>query len=59
MFRAGRVYHPAAYLPPGQAVYAAGAAPGAEGEPPAEAPAEAEKKDEVVEADFEIVDDKK
>ncbi len=49
----------AAFQAAGQAVYAAGAAPGAEGEPPAEAPAEAEKKDEVVEADFEIVDDKK
>ena len=46
-----------AFQAAGQAVYAA--ATPAEGAPSAEAPAEEAKKDDVVEADFEIVDDKK
>ncbi|MBX3173369.1 MAG: molecular chaperone DnaK [Gemmatimonadaceae bacterium] len=50
----------AAFQAAGQAVYAAGAAQPAEGEAPAAEGAEAEaKKDDVVEADYEIVDDSK
>ena len=49
----------AAFQAAGQAVYAAQSAPAPEaGAPGAEAPTE-EKKDDVAEADFEIVDDKK
>ena len=50
----------AAFQAAGQAVYAAGAAQPAEGEAPAAEGAEGEaKKDDVVEADYEIVDDSK
>ena len=49
-----------AFQTAGQAVYAAQAAPAAEaGTPGAEAPGPDAKKDDVAEADFEIVDDKK
>ncbi|MDO8286342.1 MAG: molecular chaperone DnaK, partial [Rhodoferax sp.] len=50
----------AAFQAAGQAVYAAQAAPAPDaGTPGEEAPVGADKKDDVVEADFEIVDDKK
>ncbi len=49
----------AAFQAAGQAVYAAGAAQPADGAAPAGEPAAEAKKDDVVEADFEIVDDAK
>jgi molecular chaperone DnaK len=49
----------AAFQAAGQAVYAAQAAAPSDGAVPADAPAADAKKDDVVEADFEIVDDKK
>ena len=49
----------AAFQAAGQAVYAAQEAPAADGAAGAEAPSEDGKKEDVVEADFEIVDSKK